>query len=485
MITWMQRHKKWLITTVWVSTIAFVGAGFVGWGSYDFGKSQGAVAVVGDQEVKFAAFQNEYNNVYNQYARMFGEQFNQEMADQLKLQDVALNQVIQKYLILNYANELGIEATHKDIAKQLVQIEAFMKDGKFDKEVYIKVLNQNRTKPSEFEAQLQQDITIQKVQQLFDIPTPNNELDAISQLLTMQDDIEVKVIDAANITVEATQDQVKTYWEANKNNYMSETQYELAITTIPVAILSPTEEEIAEFHKERKLDYTHEDGRLKSLEEAKEQIIFDISANEAKKDALRAQINLKKGEGSFDQTVTFSQTQFPYSQEDVEIIKESKEGTVLKPFLHEDKFIIAKLSKIIQPQPLSFENAQVMAQQDYISDEKQKMLQKTAQEALENFSGTSVGYVSRSSIYSIPGLNAQEAQQFLNQLFLGTKKQDIVNLPNKAVLYKIKDSKLGDTSLATEQSFKNSIQSLKDNTMFTKLLEKLQNKYEVYTYKEN
>ena len=44
MITWMQRHKKWLITTVWVSTIAFVGAGFVGWGSYDFGKSGGTIA---------------------------------------------------------------------------------------------------------------------------------------------------------------------------------------------------------------------------------------------------------------------------------------------------------------------------------------------------------------------------------------------------------------------------------------------------------
>ena len=46
MITWMQRHKKWLIITIWISTIAFVGAGFVGWGAYDFGKSQGTIAKV-------------------------------------------------------------------------------------------------------------------------------------------------------------------------------------------------------------------------------------------------------------------------------------------------------------------------------------------------------------------------------------------------------------------------------------------------------
>ena len=51
MITWMQRHKKWLVITIWISTIAFVGAGFVGWGSYEYGKQGGVVAVVGDREV--------------------------------------------------------------------------------------------------------------------------------------------------------------------------------------------------------------------------------------------------------------------------------------------------------------------------------------------------------------------------------------------------------------------------------------------------
>ena len=60
MITWMQRHKKWLVITIWISTIAFVGAGFVGWGSYDYGKQSGAVAVVGDREISVEEFQQEY-----------------------------------------------------------------------------------------------------------------------------------------------------------------------------------------------------------------------------------------------------------------------------------------------------------------------------------------------------------------------------------------------------------------------------------------
>ncbi len=485
MITWMQRHKKWLITTIWVSTIAFVGAGFVGWGSYDFGKSQGAVAVVGDKEVKFTAFQNEYNNVYNQYARMFGDQFNQEMAEKLNLQDVALNQVVQKYLLLNYAEQLGLEATQKEVAKQLVQINAFTKDGQFDKDTYIKVLSQNRTKPAEFEAQLKQDLTIQKVQQLFTVQTPSTELEEMSKLLTMSDNIDIKVINAATLSVEAKPEDVKAYWEKNKNNYMSQTSYELNITEMPITLLTPSDAEIEQFYTERKLDYKHEDGRIKTLDEARETIIFDLSAKEVKKDALRLQLKLKKEEEKFATTVKYLDTEFPFASEDIETIKAEKEGTVLKPFLHDNKYIIAQIAKINKPQPLSFEQAQVMAQQDYKSEEKQNLLKTKAQEELKNFTGMNIGFVNRSSIYSIPGLNAQEAQQFLNQLFSSTSKEDVVMLATKAVVFKINESKMGDTSLAMDQNFKNSIQSLKENQLLTNLLEKLRTQYEVYTYKEN
>ena len=48
MIEWMQKHKKSLIPTIWISTIAFVGAGFVGWGAYDMNANRaGSIARVG------------------------------------------------------------------------------------------------------------------------------------------------------------------------------------------------------------------------------------------------------------------------------------------------------------------------------------------------------------------------------------------------------------------------------------------------------
>ena len=73
MITWMQRHKKWLVITIWISTIAFVGAGFVGWGSYKYGSSSGAVALVGNKKIKISDLQDEYNILYAKYQDALGD----------------------------------------------------------------------------------------------------------------------------------------------------------------------------------------------------------------------------------------------------------------------------------------------------------------------------------------------------------------------------------------------------------------------------
>ncbi|MBI3874095.1 MAG: SurA N-terminal domain-containing protein, partial [Arcobacter sp.] len=115
MISWMQKHKKWLVITIWISTIAFVGAGFVGWGSYSYGKNGGTVATVGSIDMDTKDLQKEYSGLYAQYEKMFGKTFNQEMADKLKLDQQSYNNLVQKYLIINLAKKYGIEATNDEV----------------------------------------------------------------------------------------------------------------------------------------------------------------------------------------------------------------------------------------------------------------------------------------------------------------------------------------------------------------------------------
>lgn len=76
----MQKHKKYLMITIWVSTIAFVGAGFVGWGSYDFSSTSNAVAVVGKTKVSINEMQREYSRLYGIYNQLVGGTLDEEQA---------------------------------------------------------------------------------------------------------------------------------------------------------------------------------------------------------------------------------------------------------------------------------------------------------------------------------------------------------------------------------------------------------------------
>lgn len=482
MITWMQRHKKWLITTVWVSTIAFVGAGFVGWGSYDFGKSGGIIAKIGDREASMTSLQNEYNNIYNQYARMFGNSFNQEMAKQLNLEDVAYNSLIQKNLLLSFADEIGLDITDEEVAKELLKIPSFIKDGKFDKETYIKVLAQNRTNPNDFEEDLKHDLLAQKVQKLFTLDTTKSEIENIGQLLFAEDKIKIKIIDESSIAVSQDEAKMKEFYEANKNNYMSANSYELEFYRIPLESATPTDDEIKNFYEKRKNDYRKDDGKIKTLEEAKIDIIYDINVKNTKKSALKLYLKLKKGEASFQSKAVVYEDKLGFSADDLQKISEAKNSTVLKPFLNSNKFVIVKVVNKFPPRPLSYENAKIALKKDFVHTQRKKLLNEKAQKELENFKGTLIGYVNRESIDKINGLDEAEASKFLNELFKSDKKKGIINLDTKAVLFDIVDSRLAKADSNKSSLIKSTISQTKNSEIFSSLLKNLQTRYEIKSY---
>jgi peptidyl-prolyl cis-trans isomerase D len=445
MITWMQRHKKWLVITIWISTIAFVGAGFVGWGSYQFNKTGGEVAQVGDTPVQMSDVQNQYNNLYNQYRSMFGENFNNEMAKELKLSDMAYENAISNAMILNFANELGLTATNEDVAKQLVQIKSFQnKDGKFDKETYVKVLGQNRTTPTEFEEGLKKDIIIQKVKDIaihYSKPV-QKELEDIQKILFSQDKLKIQIIDSKNLKVTFDETKIKKFWEENKNNYLSPTYLEVETSS------------------------------------------FKIGSDEkaSKKDALRKYLALKKGEATFEKKIKIDTSKPSMSAENLEIIQSSELGSVIKPFKENGEFVVAKLLRKVDPAPLSYKEAKSQVKKDFEMSEKSVLLEKTAHKALKNFKGKSIGYVSRESVDKIKGLTKDESVQFLNQLFLQTTKKGIVNVGSKSVVYEVLDSKLATYDAKKDQVIETTLNNMKVQATLNGLMKQLEQKYEVTRY---
>ncbi len=480
MLTWMQRHKKWLVITIWISTIAFVGAGFVGWGNYQYGKSSGSVAVVGDRKISVDEYQREYSSLYRQYSQVYGNKFNQEMAKRIGLPDAALSLTIQKNLILSYADDLGLLVTDKDIAKELFQMPAFIKDGKFDKELYVKVLSQNGTTPVAYEKSLKRDLLLQKVESLLNFTPQANEVNNLAKLLFSQDDVSIKLFDPKSIKVDVTDEKLKEYWSTNKIKYLSTDSYDLEISKLSLKIITPSEDELKEHYAKFKTDYKKEDGKLKTFDEAKDDMIKVISLKESKKDALRKYLALKKGETKFDETKTIYEDKLPFSAENINEIKTSKPGVVLKPFEDKDGFTIVKVLKKNDPKPLSYELSKDMVKADYIDIKRSERMKVLVANELKNFTGEDLGFVSRKSIDKIKGLNANEAYSFLSKLFIAKEKEGSIDINGKVIVYKVNSSKLADNITKEEESSVNDILvKLERTELMNNLINNLKSKYEV------
>lgn len=481
MITWMQRHKKWLVITIWISTIAFVGAGFVGWGSYNYGSKGGVVAKVGNKEVTVEDYSQEYNNLFQEYSRLFGDSFNKELAEQMGLKDIAFRQVLEKTLLLNFADSLNLETTDEDIARELVKYEMFLKDGKFDKDTYIKVLNQNRMSPKEFEDSLKNSILFTKAQALFNVEATPTEIENISKLLFVEDDLKVKILDSEKMEVDVKEDGLKEFWEKNKTAYQSEKIYSLDIKEYEIKASNPSEEDIKEQFEKFKSDYRFEDGKLKSFDEAREDVIFDIDDKLAKKEALTLYLQLKKNEEKFDKTLSLEESKLFFTGENLDKVKELKKGEVLKPILEDKKYYIVKLNELKKEEPLSFEDAREFAVVDFTRELKLKKLEEESKKALENFEGNEVLAVNRESISKFTELSQEEAANFLNQLFASSDKKAIINIGTKAVVYEITASRLGKYDSSKDDSIKGLVDQIQSTELITNLLKKLETIYTIKT----
>ena len=439
MITWMQRHKRWLVITIWISTIAFVGAGFVGWGSYDYGKSSGNIGVVGNKEIQVADLQSEYNALYTKYQNALGETFNQEMAKQFKLEEAAYNAVIQKFLLINYAEDLGLYITNKEIANYLFQIPAFSKNGKFDKVAYLSVLKQNRTNPTDFEDKIKTDLLINKVQLILNANVTQQGLKNIQMLYGIEDKVSIHIINSDNLQFDKSLKSIKKYWEQNKAKYTSLESYKISINTVKIG------------EKKKK----------------------------SKKDALKQYLKLKKGEIEFEETLVVNSRSGKINAKNILKISQSQINTILKPIEDNGNFIIVKLLEKQQPQPLPFEKAQNLVTQDYMLNQKSLQLQFEIQKVISNFTGTNIGFVNQQTS-KIDNLTDDETNKLVEHIFASSTTLNSIAMGNKAIVYKILDSKIATNTKNTDK-IKAIVNNLKNNEVISNLLKQLQNKYKIIT----
>jgi peptidyl-prolyl cis-trans isomerase D len=113
-----------------------------------------------------ADYEEAYGNLFRTYQARMGQTFTRELADQLGLRNVAMNQLVDRVLVVQEAKRRGLRVTPDEINRAVWAIPSFQTDGKFDIELYRRSVRQAYGSESRFEERLVDDLLFQKMMAL-------------------------------------------------------------------------------------------------------------------------------------------------------------------------------------------------------------------------------------------------------------------------------------------------------------------------------
>ncbi|MEA1920660.1 MAG: SurA N-terminal domain-containing protein [Campylobacterota bacterium] len=480
----MQRHRKYLVVTIWISTIAFVGAGFVGWGQYSYGDKASAIAKVGDISLTQRNFQQAYSRLYGQYNQIFQGNFDESKAKEFGLQQQALRSLIDGALILNLAQTYKIEVSDAELLENIKTQNYFFKDGVFDKETYKKVLAQNDMSMKDYETDTRNGMLTTKVLALFSSEAAALEIDALHTSANIRDRISYKLLTPDAVTITTSDAELKPYWESNRFNYMTHPQYTLETINVEITPSHPSEDEINEYYKANKHNFKDSEGKILALEKAMSAVTATLDEKATNKTALKTYIAFKKGKldsAVETQTATIDVSNHPY---ETALFEEITQLSLTQPYLKPRKvdghYVIVKLLNIKESESKSYEAAKDDVRKQYVSEQKRFKLQELAEQSIENFQGMTTDFLSRDDVSKIDGLNEAEATEFLGKMFESENKRGYIQLSNEnIILYAILEQKMLNESI-TDQA--NNVMSTKSQILNRGLIKVLEEQYPTEIY---
>ncbi len=213
---------SWLIKII-LGAIVVV---FVFWGVGSFrNRKSDVIASVNGEAVSLEEYRSTYNNLLEQMRQRFGNNLNEELLQMLRLDQQALDQLIEQRLLMQEVARLDFRVSDEEVVRTIQNISSFQTNGVFDSRLYTIVLNYNRMTPEGFEAAQKQRLLIEKLRTyLFgNFHVSENELREYYDWKNTTVSIDYALFDPETYDeIELTDPSVETYFNDHKESYKTD-----------------------------------------------------------------------------------------------------------------------------------------------------------------------------------------------------------------------------------------------------------------------
>jgi peptidyl-prolyl cis-trans isomerase D len=223
MLSLMRKHAgTWMIKII-LGAIVIV---FIFWGVGSYRSRQsGKVASVNGTIITLDAYRESYNNLIEQVRQSFGNNLNEELIRMLQLRKRALDQLVDKTLMLQAAEKLKLTISDAELAESIRNIRAFQTAGVFDSGRYLNILSRNRLTPEDFEVQQRETLIINKLQGLIIGSIKVSDLEAQQWYIwnNTETDIDYLVLEPQRYKdIKLTEEELRSYFDQHKDAYKTD-----------------------------------------------------------------------------------------------------------------------------------------------------------------------------------------------------------------------------------------------------------------------
>lgn len=217
MLKAMRRRARRIL---WITIILIIPA-FILWGTGEFRRRGiNLVASVNGKGITREAYYKELQRLYREMRERMGDKFDERMAKILNLEEMAVENLIRRELLLQEAKREKIRISDEELREKLKSFPAFQRKGRFDKEVYFNVLEYLGYAPEKFEEEVKKDLTIAKLEENVLEKVKISEKEIRDEYLKENEEIEMEYLlikPAKGIKIK--EKEIERYYQENKEDY--------------------------------------------------------------------------------------------------------------------------------------------------------------------------------------------------------------------------------------------------------------------------
>ncbi len=260
MLSLMRRKAGSWIIKILLGAIVIV---FVFWGVGSFrDEGQAHVAKVNGKAITVEEYRETYSNLLEQMRQRFGGNLTTELLEMLQIRQQALNQLIEKRLLMLEAQNMGLTVTDQELSASITRYPVFLNNGVFDPQLYQRVLLANRLTPESFEAMQREMLLLDKVRAFVtdSVKISDTEMREWHQWRNTEIRFDYVVFAPGDFSdVVVSPEAIEEYYDENTNRYMSEPKRRLRYLPFTAEAYASrvviSEAEIAAFFESQRADF--------------------------------------------------------------------------------------------------------------------------------------------------------------------------------------------------------------------------------------